>query len=69
MRLLQGVERPDGGEIFVDGVRVDFTNPGDALRHGIGMVHQEFMIAPDLSLLENLVLGEEPVKRSCGPLS
>ena len=69
MRLLQGVERPDAGEIFVNGASVHFANPGDALRCGIGMVHQEFMIAPDLTLLENLVLGEEPVKLSWGPLS
>lgn len=69
MRMLQGVERPDAGDIFVDGARVDFSSPADALSLGIGMVHQEFMIAPDLTLLENLVLGDEPVARGWGPLA
>lgn len=61
MRVLQGVERPDRGHVTVMDEKVAFTGPGDALARGIGMVHQEFMLAPDLTLLENLVLGDEPV--------
>lgn len=69
MHMLQGVQMPDDGHIIVDGKRTQFTGPGDALERGIGMVHQEFMMAPDLTLLENLVLGEEPVRRNLGPIS
>lgn len=61
MRVLQGIDRPDSGHVTVMDRDVTFTGPGDALAEGIGMVHQEFMLAPDLSLLENLVLGDEPV--------
>lgn len=62
MRVLQGIERPDSGHVTVMDRDVSFAGPADALAEGIGMVHQEFMLAPDLSLLENLVLGDEPVK-------
>lgn len=66
MRVLQGIERPDRGHVTVMDRDVVFAGPGEALGEGIGMVHQEFMLAPDLSLLENLVLGNEPVKMGWG---
>ncbi|MCR9135866.1 MAG: ABC transporter ATP-binding protein [Alphaproteobacteria bacterium] len=69
MRCLQGIERPDAGTIIVDDNEVTFTQPQQALNLGIGMVHQEFMLAPDLTLLENLVLGDEPERVSLGVLS
>lgn len=69
MRMLQGVEPPDSGHVVIDDAPVRLTGPRDALARGIGMVHQEFMLAPDLSLLENLVLGDEPVTRPLGPIS
>lgn len=62
MRMLQGVDRPDGGIIIVDGLPVVFQGPGDAFARGIGMVHQEFMLVPGLTLLDNLILAKEPVK-------
>lgn len=62
MRVLQGIERPDSGHVTVMDRDVSFSGPADALAEGIGMVHQEFMLAPDLSLLENLVLGDEPLR-------
>ena len=65
MRILQGLEQPDKGAVIVDDVTVRLNHPQQALGLGIGMVHQEFMLAPDLSLLENFVLGIEPVN---GPL-
>ncbi len=65
MRILQGLEQPDSGAIIVDDVEVRLNHPQQALALGIGMVHQEFMLAPDLSLLENFVLGIEPAN---GPL-
>lgn len=69
MRLLQGIEQPDSGSIIVDDQPVNLPGPQRAFSLGIGMVHQEFMLAPELTLLENLVLGEEPVKSVVGPFS
>ncbi|WP_168193141.1 ABC transporter ATP-binding protein [Rhodophyticola sp. CCM32] len=69
MRMLQGVEPPDRGHVIIDDAPVCLRGPRDALARGIGMVHQEFMMAPDLTLLENLVLGDEPVTRPRGPFS
>jgi simple sugar transport system ATP-binding protein len=61
MRILQGMDRPDAGTVVVDGAPAVFKGPADAFARGIGMVHQEFMLVPGLSLLENLVLAKEPV--------
>lgn len=69
MRMLQGMEQPDSGHVVLDDRPVYLSGPQDAFRLGIGMVHQEFMLAPDLTLLENLVLGDEPAAFSLGPLS
>lgn len=63
MRMLYGMERPTSGEIFIDGRKVAFHGPNDAIRHGIGMVHQHFMLFPDFSVAENIVIGQEPKKR------
>ncbi|MCW2288135.1 nucleoside ABC transporter ATP-binding protein [Leucobacter luti] len=62
MKMLYGLDRPDSGEILVDGVPVTFGSPRDAIRHGIGLVQQELAIVPELTLLENLVLGHEPLR-------
>jgi len=69
MRILQGVEHPDRGHVIVADAAVRFAGPADALALGIGMVHQEFMLAPDLTLLENLILGDEPVRGGRGALA
>lgn len=61
MRLLQGVDRPDDGIIIVDGLPVVFHGPADVFARGIGMVHQEFMLVPGLTLLDNLILAKEPM--------
>ncbi len=66
MRLLQGVEQPDAGHIIVEDRSTRFSSPCDAFASGIGMIHQEFMLAPDLTLLENLVLGDEPLSGAVG---
>ncbi|MFD1538758.1 ABC transporter ATP-binding protein [Nonomuraea guangzhouensis] len=60
MKLLYGMHRPDSGEIHLDGEPVRFTSPRDAIAAGLGMVHQHFMLADNLSVLENVVLGAEP---------
>jgi simple sugar transport system ATP-binding protein len=57
MNVLAGLYRPEAGEIFVNGQRVAFRSPQDAIAHGIGMVHQHFMLVPTHSVAENMVLG------------
>ena len=59
-KLLAGIEEPDGGDILVDGVVVNFDDPRDALAAGIGMVHQELAFCDNLSVAENLCLGNLP---------
>ncbi|TDQ05940.1 ABC transporter ATP-binding protein [Labedaea rhizosphaerae] len=60
MKILYGMQRPDEGTIAVDGREVVFHSPADAIEVGIGMVHQHFMLADNLTVLENVVLGAEP---------
>ena len=60
MKCLFGVYRRDGGEIYLDGERVDFSGPTDAIRQGVAMVHQELNLALDLTVAENMWLGRFP---------
>ena len=60
MKILYGMQVPDEGTIEVHGRPVRFRSPADAIRAGIGMVHQHFMLADNLTVLENVVLGSEP---------
>ncbi len=62
MKLLFGLLRPDSGEFFVDGKRVEFDNSADAILAGIGMVQQHFCLVENLSALDNIILGTEPTK-------
>jgi general nucleoside transport system ATP-binding protein len=62
MNILYGMIRPDEGTIAVNGSPVAFSSPADAIAAGIGMVHQHFMLADNLTVLENVVLGSEPRK-------
>jgi len=57
MNVLGGLYMPEAGEIFVGGQKVSFHSPQDAIAHGIGMVHQHFMLVPSHSVAENIVLG------------
>ncbi|MET8244883.1 ABC transporter ATP-binding protein [Streptomyces sp. NPDC005202] len=59
MKILYGMQKPDEGTIAVDGEQVTFHSPADAIARGIGMVHQHFMLADNLTVLENVVLGSE----------
>ena len=60
MKTLYGMQKPDEGTIVVNGQQVSFSSPADAIAAGIGMVHQHFMLADNLTVLENIVLGSEP---------
>ena len=66
MRVLYGLYRPDEGEIQINGAKVAITSPADAIRRGIGMIHQHFMLVDTLSVAENVALGE---KSQRGPLT
>ena len=59
-KLLAGIDSPDGGEILLDGRPVQFDSPRDALRAGVGMVHQELAFCENMSVAENLCLGALP---------
>lgn len=60
MRILYGMERPDSGDILMDGTSCKIGNPRDASRHGIGMVHQKFKLIPSMTVAQNVMLGAEP---------
>jgi simple sugar transport system ATP-binding protein len=57
MRQLYGMYQPDGGQILLDGVPHVFHSPADAIKAGIGMIHQHFMLVPTLTVAENVALG------------
>ncbi|HNY93769.1 MAG TPA: ABC transporter ATP-binding protein [Flexilinea sp.] len=61
MNILYGLYKPDEGEIFIDGEKIEISGPIDAIRAGIGMVHQHFMLIPVFTVTENVMLGEESV--------
>lgn len=62
MNVLYGLYQAEKGEIFVRGKKVNITNPNDAIKLGIGMVHQHFMLVHNFTVAENIVLGIEPRK-------
>lgn len=59
MRVLYGLYQPDAGTISIMGNRVHFKSPADAIRAGIGMVHQSFMLIPAFRVIDNVMLGME----------
>jgi general nucleoside transport system ATP-binding protein len=63
MKIIYGMQRPDEGEIRIDGQVRHFRSPTDAIAAGIGMVHQHFMLADNLTVTENVILGDEPKRR------
>ena len=61
MNILAGLYRPDSGTILIKGRPAVFSSPRDAIKHGIGMIHQHFMLVPSQSVTENILLGlDEP---------
>lgn len=59
MNVLYGLYQAEEGEIFLYGEKTAIRNPGAAIRHGIGMVHQHFMLVDNFTVLQNIVLGRE----------
>lgn len=62
MKILYGLEKPDSGEIFIDGKKMNFHNPSDAMKQGIGMVQQHFMLFESMTVAENIVYKNEMKK-------
>ena len=62
MSTLYGLHRPDSGKIIINGKPQSNYGPATAIKLGIGMVHQHFMLVPRLSVAENIMLGQEPMK-------
>jgi general nucleoside transport system ATP-binding protein len=62
MNMIYGLYAPDEGEILVNGQAVQIKNPNDAIRLGIGMVHQHFQLVPVLTVTENIMLGDESTR-------
>ncbi|NLY19612.1 MAG: ABC transporter ATP-binding protein [Clostridiaceae bacterium] len=59
MNVLYGIVRPDSGEIYIKGEKKNISHPEDAIKSGIGMVHQHFKLVPEFNVLENIILGKE----------
>jgi general nucleoside transport system ATP-binding protein len=59
MKQLYGLYKPNGGQIFIDDVEYIFNSPKDSIAAGIGMIHQHFMLVPELTVVENVALGLE----------
>ncbi|CEO29840.1 ABC transporter ATP-binding protein [Paraclostridium sordellii] len=62
MNILYGLYHPTSGEIYINGKKVDMANPNVAISHGIGMVHQHFMLVQPFTVAQNIILGTEPTK-------
>lgn len=57
MKMLYGLYHPDEGQILINGKPTPIERPQDAIQHGIGMIHQHFMLVPSLTVAENIALG------------
>ncbi|MDA3021147.1 MAG: ABC transporter ATP-binding protein [Actinomycetota bacterium] len=60
VKMIYGLYEPDEGEIIIKGSSVKLSGPRDAIRRGIGMVHQHFQLVPVFTVAENIILGDEP---------
>lgn len=64
MNILMGLYQPDEGSILINGSEVRFRSPNDAFAHGLGMVHQHFMLVQNMTVAENVALGMKSAHRS-----
>ena len=67
IKILGGIHGPDQGSISINGSEEKINSVSEAHRHGIGIIHQEIVLVPDLTVAENIFLGREPVR--LGPVS
>lgn len=66
MKIIAGIEQENGGELFMGGEKVHFNNVEDARAHGIGIIHQELSLFPNLMVYENIFMGREHTKNKIG---
>ena len=59
MNILYGLYQADEGQIYLNGELVDISNPAEAIRRGVGMVHQHFMLVENFTVTQNIILGDE----------
>ena len=64
MKIVAGVETPTSGKIFIDGEEVSYSTPAEALEHGVGMIHQELNLFPNLNIAENIYMTREIKKNA-----
>ena len=64
MKVLFGVETPEEGRIMLKGREIKVDSPLTAIKYGIGMVHQHFMLVPSLTVAENIMCGNEPKRQA-----
>ena len=62
MKIIYGLYQPTSGKVVINGRNLTVSNPQIAIKNGIGMVHQHFMLVPSFTVAENVVLGSEPRK-------
>ena len=62
VKMIYGLYAPDEGEIQIKGEKVRLSGPRDAIKRGIGMVHQHFQLVPVFTVAENVILGDEPTR-------
>jgi len=63
MKTIYGLHGPSSGEVYIKGEKIKHFSPSSAIKRGIGMVHQHFMLVPSFTIAENIVLGSEPRNR------
>lgn len=66
IKVLAGVETPDGGDLFVNGRPCRFASPTDALQSGVATIHQDLAVAPRMTIAQNIFMGAELTKRFLG---
>jgi ribose transport system ATP-binding protein len=64
MKILSGAINKDAGAILIQGKEIEFNSPADARKYGISMIYQEFKLVPELTVAENILLGNEPTRGS-----
>lgn len=60
MKILSGAQPKNSGKILIDGMEAEIRSPADSQKYGIGMIYQDFKLVPELSVAENICLGNEP---------
>ncbi len=64
MKILGGAYRADSGEIYLNGEKVEIHNPRDGIRAGLNVVYQELVLAPHLTVAENILMGQQPMRNA-----